>query len=312
MRRVWMAMVGGSLLAAGCAPQMETALPTPSLPPAATAAPAAATTATSTPLPSATPQPTPTEEVKSVTFTIVYDNNAPVGARDYDPALRAAWGFACLVETGEATVLFDTGGDGLTLLGNMDKLGLDPREIDVVVLSHAHGDHTGGLAGLLDAGARPTVYAPAAFPASFKDSVRARTELVEVSAPLEILSGVHTTGEVGSGIVEQALVVETADGADKQHPLVVLTGCAHPGVVEMVRRAKESVGGEVYLVMGGFHLGSASRQQIATIVEDFQQLGVQRVAPCHCSGDAARELFEEAYGEAFIWAGVGSTLEIGK
>lgn len=151
-----------------------------------------------------------------VRLAVVYDNN------DYDLTLRTAWGFAWWVEAGEATVLFDTGGDGPTLLGNMAKLDLNPRVIDAVVLLHAHGDHTGGLAGLLDTGDRPTVYVPAAFPASFKTDVSARTDLVEVTGSMEILPGVYTTGQVGSGIVEQALVAETGAGP------VIVTGCAHP------------------------------------------------------------------------------------
>jgi 7,8-dihydropterin-6-yl-methyl-4-(beta-D-ribofuranosyl)aminobenzene 5'-phosphate synthase len=146
------------------------------------------------------------EEGRMARFTVVYDNN------EHDPALRTAWGFSCWVETGEATVLFDTGGDGATLLGNMAELNLDPQEIDAVVLSHIHGDHTGGLAGLLETGARPTVYVPAAFSDSFKADARARTDLVEVTGPMEILPGVYTTGQLGSDIVEQALVVETGAG----------------------------------------------------------------------------------------------------
>lgn len=228
-----------------------------------------------------------------MTFTVVYDNNA------YDPALRTAWGFGCWVETPQGVVLFDTGGDGPTLLGNLAQLGLDPRAVDAVVLSHIHGDHTGGLMGLLDAGAHPAVYVPAAFPRSFKEAVRARTDLVEVTGPVEVIPGVYTTGEVGSSIVEQALAVETGEG------LVVVTGCAHPGVVEMVRRAKEAVGGEVALVMGGFHLGGASRSQIQAIITDLRSLGVRRVAPCHCSGDLARRMFAEAFGPDFFPAGVG-------
>ena len=234
-----------------------------------------------------------------MTFTIVYDNN------EYDPALQTAWGFACWIETGEATVLFDTGGDAPTLLGNMAKLGLNPQAIDVVVLSHIHGDHVGGLAGLLDTGARPTVYAPAAFPASFKDGVCTRTDLVEVTGPMGILPGLHTTGELGSSIVEEALVVETGVG------LVVVTGCAHPGVVELVRRAKESVAGEVALVMGGFHLRDASQGQIERIIADLRGLGAQRVAPCHCTGDLARRMFADAFGADFIPAGVGRVITIG-
>jgi 7,8-dihydropterin-6-yl-methyl-4-(beta-D-ribofuranosyl)aminobenzene 5'-phosphate synthase len=202
-------------------------------------------------------------------------------------------------------VLFDTGGDSATLLGNMAKVDLDPEAIDAVVLSHIHGDHTGGLMGLLDSGARPTVYMPAAFPASFKADVRARTDLVEVTGPMEVMPGVYTTGQVGSGIVEQALVVETSAG------LVIVTGCAHPGIVEMVRRAKEVTAGEVALVMGGFHLGGASRGQIEGIIAEFHRLGVEQVAPCHCTGDQARRMFAEAFGTGCTLAGVGWAMSMG-
>jgi 7,8-dihydropterin-6-yl-methyl-4-(beta-D-ribofuranosyl)aminobenzene 5'-phosphate synthase len=302
-------------LVASCAPPARPTSPAP------TSVPTLTPTVTSSPtlVPAVTPEPTlrptqtiaPTEEVGTVSFTIVYDNNR------YDGQLQTAWGFSCLVETGEATVLFDTGGDSPTLLGNMSKLGIDLQAIDAVVLSHAHGDHTGGLGGLLGAGAQPTVYVPAAFSASFKNGVRAHTELVEVTGPTEILPrmcptgtvgiirSIHTTGEVGLGIVEQALAVETAEG------LVVVTGCAHPGVVEMVRRAKESVGGEVYLVLGGFHLGGASRRQIEAIIAEFRDLGVQNVAPCHCTGDQARQMFADAFGDAYVPAGVGWTTTVG-
>jgi 7,8-dihydropterin-6-yl-methyl-4-(beta-D-ribofuranosyl)aminobenzene 5'-phosphate synthase len=231
--------------------------------------------------------------VQTVTFTIVYDNNG------YDERLQTQWGFACWVETGDKTVLFDTGGDGATLLSNLSALGLDPAEIDAVVLSHAHGDHTGGLGALLGTGVKPTVYVPASFSGAFKRDVRALTKLVEVSEPMGIAPGIHTTGEVGGGIIEQALAVESEDG------LVVVTGCAHPGVDKMVRRAKESIGGDIALVMGGFHLGSASRGRIERIMADFRAMGVQRVAPCHCTGEGARRMFSEKFGDNCTLAGVG-------
>jgi len=236
---------------------------------------------------------TPQEEGQRVAFTVVYDNNP------YDPGLRSAWGFACWVETPRGTLLFDTGGDGPTLLGNMARLGLDPRRVDAVVLSHIHGDHTGGLAALLDTGVRPTVYVPAAFPAPYRDSLRLRTILVEVTAALQVLPGVYTTGEVGSTIVEQALAVRTAKG------LVVITGCAHPGIVEMVRQSRRVAGDDVALVLGGFHLGGASRSQIAALVTDLQRLNVRRVAPCHCTGDQGRRMLAAAFGAGFSPAGVG-------
>jgi len=231
-------------------------------------------------------------------ITILYDNN------EYDKRLETAWGFSCLVEGPEKTVLFDTGGDSAMLLRNMRALGIHPQAVDVVVISHVHGDHIGGLAGFLEENHDVTVYLPQSLPQNFKDATRdTGAELVEVHEPLEICEHVHSTGELGDWIKEQSLVIETVRG------LVVITGCAHPGVVNIVRRAKELTGGEVYLVLGGFHLGGVSAAELAGIVEDFQQLGVQKVAPCHCSGDVARRLFEETYGEDFIPAGVGSRLE---
>jgi len=234
--------------------------------------------------------------VQKVKIIVVYDN------RTLYPHLASRWGFSCLVND---DLLFDTGGDGRTLLSNMTKMRIDPVEIRTVVLSHAHGDHTGGLGRLLGTGVRPTVYVPRSFSARFKADVRSLTTLVEVHGPVEIRPGIHTTGEVGRGLVEQALAVETGDG------LVVVTGCAHPGIVKMVRRAKESVGGKVYLVMGGFHLGGTSQRRVKAIIADFRQLGVQRVAPCHCTGDRAIRVFAKEYGGDFVKAGVGLALDIG-
>ena len=233
-----------------------------------------------------------------LTITVVYDNNS------YDSRLRTAWGFSAFVEYHDHTLLFDTGGDGPTLLANMAALGIAPAQIESVVLSHIHGDHVGGLSGLLAAGARPTVYLPPSFPASFKREVAETTTVVEVAPGQRIAEGLFTTGEMGSGILEQALVIETARG------LVVITGCAHPGVVQIVARAKELFGDQVYLVLGGFHLGGKRDAEIAAIVADFRRLGVEKVAPCHCTGDRAIAMFAAEYGDDFVQAGVGRVLVV--
>lgn len=279
--------------------------------PAATALPKCTATPRGTTAPTPTPivaptlnhpvsSVTPTAVAARVTLTILYDNNA------YDERLETAWGFSCLVEGVEKTILFDTGGEGALLLRNMQLRGINPGTVDVVVISHVHGDHVGGLASFLRENPAATVYLPQSFPASIKNAVKeAGAGLVEVHESVEICEHVSSTGELGNGIKEQALVIETAQG------LVVITGCAHPGVVNIVHQAKELTGGQVHLVLGGFHLGGASRAMIKGIVEEFQRMGVQRVAPCHCSGDVARRLFEEAYGADFIPAGVGSRLLVG-
>ncbi|MCK4579534.1 MAG: MBL fold metallo-hydrolase [Candidatus Marinimicrobia bacterium] len=233
-----------------------------------------------------------------LTITILYDNNP------YDPHLSSAWGFAALVEYREQTLLIDTGGDGQVLLGNMDYLGVKPLTIERVVLSHAHGDHTGGLKALLAAGARPTVYLLPSFPGAFKRQVTKLTTVVEVKPGQQLGEGLFTTGEMNGRINEQALVIQS------EHGLVVITGCAHPGIVSLVTQARALLGGPIHLVMGGFHLRAKSEAEIAAILAEFRQLGVQRVAPCHCTGERAIAMFAAEYGDDFIRAGVGKVITL--
>jgi len=248
----------------------------------------------------AAPPSQPTPESRSPELVIVYDNNP------FDNRLRTAWGFSCLVRRPQETILFDTGGDSSTLLYNMKQLQIAPREVDVVVLSHIHGDHVGGLSGFLEQNSAVAVYLPQSFTQSFKDKVKlSGAEVEEVHEARELFSGVYTTGELGSGIKEQSLIVTTSEG------LVVITGCAHPGVVNIIRKAKEVVpDNNVCLVMGGFHLSGASSMQIESIVDGFADLAVENVAPCHCSGDETRRLFKERCGENYIESGVGKRMPL--
>jgi len=234
-----------------------------------------------------------------LTITVLYDNVA------LDARLQTDWGFACLVEGLEQPLLFDTGGKGDILPRNMRALGLDPQVVRTVVLSHAHADHTGGLAGFLAENPNVIVYLPISFPAAIKDTVRqASATLVEVTGPQEIGAGAHTTGELGDQIREQALVLETPRG------LVVITGCAHPGIATMVRQAKAAAAGDVTLALGGFHLRDANAAQIAATIAELQGLGVQRIAPSHCTGDAARRAFAEVFGADYLESGVGQVFVI--
>jgi len=232
---------------------------------------------------------------------ILYDNNP------YDPGLETSWGFSCLLTLNETTILFDTGGDGKLLLRNMEKLGIDPREIDIIVLSHIHGDHVGGLDEVLEADGDAVVYLPASFPESFKGWVRdLAREVVEVEEATLICGCAASTGPMrGGGVDEEALIINTPKG------LVVVTGCAHPGVVRMVERAMNLTGLGVRLVVGGFHLAGRSDEAIMGIVESFQRLGVEMVAPTHCSGETARRMFQSAYGDGYIEAGVGRRIDLG-
>ena len=233
-------------------------------------------------------------------LTIVYDNNP------YEPGLGTAWGFSCLISLNGTTILFDTGGDRGLLTQNMAKLGVDINSIQFIVLSHIHGDHTGGLDAVLEINNNVTVYLPATFPSSFKDNVESHgSGIVEVQDAMKICDCIATTGVLGTSIKEQSLIVRTSEG------LVIITGCAHPGIVSIVREAKELTGDEIHFVLGGFHLGSKSTNEITQIISEMNELGVRKVAPVHCSGNTARRLFKEAFGEDYVEAGVGCSIQFG-
>ena len=235
----------------------------------------------------------------AVEITILY-NNVP-----HAPGCVCQWGFSCLIRGTEQTVLFDTGGDGRVLLANMEHLGAAASEIDCVVLSHSHGDHTGGVNELLPHLKRVRWYIPADFSARFRGSLeRAGHTVMPVSGPVQICPAVFSTGELGSGIKEQSLIVETKAG------LVLITGCAHPGIVHITATAREQRDQEVHLILGGFHLGSTSESRLAGIVEQLQALGVEKVAPSHCSGDMAIRLFADAWKDDCLSSGCGARITI--
>ncbi len=236
-------------------------------------------------------------EERSGTLTILYDNNP------YDDGCMTDWGFSCLIELEDETILFDTGGDPGILAHNMDALGVGVAEIDGVVLSHRHGDHVGGIDVVLEANPGVPVYLPETFPYHIKSSIRGKgAEVVETSNATLVCGGVATTRVLDANPDEQALIVNTPLG------LILVTGCSHPGVENLARDALNLTGGEIYLAVGGYHLGGATRAQLEALVEEMKELGVLKVAPTHCSGDLARQVFSEGYGEDYVEAGVGFSM----
>lgn len=237
----------------------------------------------------------------NITITVIYDNNP------YKAGLKTGWGLSCLVKGTEKTILFDTGGDGSLLLGNMKALRIDPKEIGLIFLSHIHNDHVGGLWKVIEKNPNVTVYIPISFPDGFKKEARSYgIKLIEVQQPTKICEGVYSTGELGSDIKEQSLIVKDGGG------LILITGCAHPGIVKIINKAKDLIKDDLLLVIGGYHLGGKSKYEIESIILNFKKLGVRYVCPCHCTGDKARQLFEKEYQRNYIDAGVGKVIDISK
>jgi 7,8-dihydropterin-6-yl-methyl-4-(beta-D-ribofuranosyl)aminobenzene 5'-phosphate synthase len=249
----------------------------------------------SSPTAAATEDVSAMEELR---ITIVYDNYP------YQAGLGTEWGFSAYITYKDQNLLFDSGGSGALLLSNLEALDIEPRQIENVLLSHEHGDHTGGLQYLLSAGAEPNLFIPPSFSTGIKDQFRNQTQMVEVISGMEITEGMYSTGEMVGPPPEQGLVIDTAEG------LVVVTGCAHPGIDRIIMEVKRQFEKEIYLVLGGFHLGNASDARLNQIIDLLQEEGVKRIAPSHCTGDHAIAMFRDAYGEDFIPIGAGAEIVI--
>lgn len=232
-------------------------------------------------------------------ITVIF-NNIP-----YVHELQTSWGFSCLVQGFDQTILFDTGGNGEIFLANMKDLGIDPGVVDVVVLSHIHADHTGGLGAFLRQNANVTVYLPCSFPHAFQQQIKhLGADVVEINGPMRLFDKVHSTGEMGNGIKEQALILNTSKG------LVVITGCAHPGIENVVRKARQYLQKDIYLIMGGFHLTGAGLSEIRKRIDNLRALDIEKVAPSHCTGKAAIARFREVWGDDFLPGGCGAMIDL--
>jgi 7,8-dihydropterin-6-yl-methyl-4-(beta-D-ribofuranosyl)aminobenzene 5'-phosphate synthase len=232
-------------------------------------------------------------------LTVLYDNYSLV------EGAQADWGFACLIEGMEKTVLFDAGTKPEVLKHNVETLNFSLEQVQQIVISHAHGDHTGGLKYVMDQVKDVEIFVPNSFPDVGAQALSRRGAVVtRVLQPREISPKVHLTGEMGEQIKEQSLLLDTPDG------LYVITGRSHQGTEAIVKRSREIIDKQISLIFGGFHLNRHSEAQIVDIIAFLSRAGVRRCGPTHCTGDKAILMFKEAYGDDFVPMGVGKIIEI--
>jgi len=210
-------------------------------------------------------------------ITILYDNTA------IREELKADWGFACLIETDEHTILFDTGANGVILLNNMDRLDVKPDEIDMIFISHNHFDHTGGLSAFLNENKNVTIYVPKSL-----RGIRNVKEIVYIDEPRMLFPHIYTTGELAN--IEQSLIIQTDKGC------VIIAGCSHPDM-NLILNASRAFG-KLYAIIGGLHGFNQ--------FDLFNELSL--VCPTHCT--KYKEQIHTTYPDKYIDGGVGKIIEI--
>ena len=211
-------------------------------------------------------------------ITIVYDNEAK------KEGLRAGWGFSALVGHGKMPpLLFDTGADSATLLHNMKELNIDPKDIGTIMISHAHGDHTGGLSEILRLNEVAELYLPSSFRRAFPGR-----KVTMVKDSVQIRENIFSTGELEG--IEQSLALKVEKG------IFVLTGCAHPALKSILGAAAEF--GELYGIAGGFHG-----------FRDFEVFrGLSLICPCHCT--VYKQEIRDLFKDRTLECGAGLVIEL--
>ena len=206
--------------------------------------------------------------------------------------LASSWGLSLYVEidSGEERhrILMDTSGSFDVLLKNARKLEVNLSDVEAIFVSHWHLDHCGSLSHVLPLLRQQTpVYVPSKSSSGIKTIREAKGTPIVCSDPVYLMDGVMSTGEMGGGVSEHSLVITMRDKG-----LVILSGCAHPGIINIVKRAQLVSGvSRVYAVIGGFHI--SSKREGAYVAEFLHELGVKLVSPCHCTGVDAKDAIAE-------------------
>lgn len=254
--------------------------------------------------------------------------------------LKKDWGFSVLIEYAGMKILFDTGNNAKIFADNIKAMHLDLKDLDFVVISHRHGDHTSGLNYLLKINPKVKIYAPAelfgvfgsTLPKGFYKSVDTLPEnmryfggeepqafssgspwpeanLVYVESKVEVVPGIFLIPTVSKvtgtlELRELTLVIDSPLG------LVLVVGCSHPGVEEILSAASV-VNSHVFMLLGGLHLvrtPDAEIERLANALHDKWK--IDRIAPGHCTGEPAFAKLKQVFGDSHLYAGLGSHVDI--
>jgi 7,8-dihydropterin-6-yl-methyl-4-(beta-D-ribofuranosyl)aminobenzene 5'-phosphate synthase len=267
-------------------------------------------------------------------ITILYD------AFGTDPSMTKDWGFSAFVEIAGKRILFDTGNDADVFAANVKAKGVDLKTLDFVVLSHRHSDHMAGLNYVLSLNPTVKIYAPkegfgiygSSLPSSFyrkDETLPPEMRYYSGEPPQTMKFGaawhgakfelIDKTTEISPGITLIALVSDAAGtkelkelslAVNTSEGLVLVVGCSHPGIEKIVEAAT-AINPKIHIVAGGFHLVAASDDVIAKVVTALTEtFKVESIAPGHCTGEPTFAALKNAFGDRYLYAGLGTTLPL--
>ena len=257
--------------------------------------------------------------------------------------LKKDWGYSALIEYGGKKILFDTGNNADWLKHNVEALGITLQDLDFVVLSHRHGDHTSGLSYLLSVNPEVAIYTPyeiAGFGSPVLPGIVAAMNRHIPSLPehMHYFDGrpqeprpsgspwpmahfiqIEKTREVAPGFFLIPLVSHSV-GTKEMHEislafqtpegLVLIVGCSHPGIENIIQEAKH-LDSRIYSMLGGFHqLGTSDTEAQSLAVSLHDQWKIERIGPGHCSGLPAFAALRDIYQEKYLYAGLGSVIPL--
>ncbi len=251
------------------------------------------------------------------------------------------WGYSALVEINGQRILFDTGDNPEILERNVKAKGVDLGNLDFVVMSHRHGDHMGGLTYLLSVNPNVKIYAPKEnfgvygfdLPSKFyrkDESLPAEMRYYRGAPPPIMKFGsafpkanielIEKTTEVAPDVTLIALVSDAAGTRElkelslaikTENGMVLVVGCAHPGIEAIVAEAAK-IDSRIHFIAGGFHLVVAQDsviQKVTDALHDTYQADF--IAPGHCTGEPSFAALRNAFGKRYLFAGLGETLSLG-